>query len=99
MKKTKEELLQKYAEPDCQVMPLVQVDGWNIDYWDEVIGPDGDGDGLIAGITEELRRSPEELRVRVQIVEGTSKETAIRILRKIVSWLERDYEDITSMRT
>ena len=95
MKKTKEELLQKYAEPDCQVMPLVQVDGWNIAYWDEVIGPDGDGDVLIAGITEELRRSPEELRVRVQIVEGTSKETAIRILRKIVSWLERDYEDIT----
>ena len=95
MKKTKEELLQKYAEPDCQVMPIVQVDGWNIDFWDVVISPDGDGDGLIAGITEELRRSPEELRVRVQIVEGTSKETAIRILRKIVSWLERDYEDIT----
>ena len=55
MKKTKEELLQKYAEPDCQVMPIVQVDGWNIDFWDEVIRPDGNGDGLTACIREVQR--------------------------------------------
>lgn len=85
----KEELLKKYASG--KVRKFLQLDGWYVpDSRDCIMRPDEEGDCIFSGITEEFRRSDEDLAVRVFIHDGTSREVALRLLGKLRDWLARE---------
>ena len=79
----KAELLAKYAQR--QALLFHQFDGFlnSADDLSDV----GDGDAIFSGSTYELRNG---IDVRIQILDGTTKEDAVRILRKMVESIERD---------
>jgi len=91
LKPSKETLLRHYANPHKKVQRFFQLDCF-IDQpeYDDVMKPDEDGDCLMGGVTNELRTCGEELAVRIQIHEKTDPKTAIRLLKKALSWLETD---------
>jgi hypothetical protein len=83
---TKKELIEHYES--CDIHKFVQIDGWYIpELNDSVMIPDQSGDYIVMCETEELRHSPSDLAVRVQIHKGTQKVDAIRILTKTIEWL------------
>ena len=85
----KKELLDHYATGD--VHRFLQMDGWLLPHGgDDVMRPDEDGDWLCSGITDELRKSEKNLAVRIQIHEGTKHEDAVRLLEKMLAWLQTD---------
>ena len=69
-----------------------QLDGWVLapGAGDDFMHADEAGDALTGGESYEFRRSGPELAVRVQVHAGTSPVVAVRVLRKITAWLERD---------
>ena len=88
MDRLKRQLLDAAAEKDVHLVH--QLDGWVLPpgAGDFFMQADDAGDGLTAGESYELRRSPRKLAVRVHVHAGTSPEVAIRVLRKITAWLE-----------
>jgi hypothetical protein len=97
---TKDELLAKYAEGSRVVRGFLQLDGWRIAPGDEdhIMQPDADGDACFSRSTYELRASPGNLVVRVQIHEGAQKEETLRLLRKLTDWLEQDWESMPALK-
>jgi hypothetical protein len=79
----KAELLAKYAQR--QALLFHQFDGF-LDSADD-FSDQGDGDSIFSRSTYELRKG---IDVRIQILDGTTKEDAVRILRKMVDWIDRD---------
>ena len=81
--------LDHYAQ--CEPMEFAQFDGWDIgadDPGDEIMRPDQDGHVLCSGQTWELRRSPEDLRVRVLIPIDTDPKAALSLMRKLTDAME-----------
>ena len=76
----KGELLAHYATKEPYLFE--QLDGIN----DCEAHPDSDGDTITGGQNWELRSG--RVPVRVEILSGTSKDVAVRLLRKIVTWLD-----------
>lgn len=89
-KPSKQELLEHYAQNNKEAQRFLQVDGWHEDGRDNLFCPDQDGDVLSAGIVHELRTS--SWPVRVLIHENAKKEDVLRMLPKILKWLESDFE-------
>ena len=92
----KERLLEKYLKGHVRV--FTQFDGYPKKYHDLLaepdwlMSPDKDGDILTGNHrAHEIRKSGVELGVRVQISEPTTKEDAVRLLKKIIDWIERDH--------
>ena len=88
----KQELLDHYATREPR--EFYQFDGFNyttgvLGYCDE--GKDGtedhDVDELFCGRTHELMHGA---TVRILIVAGTSKEDAMRLLKKLTAWIEKE---------
>jgi len=65
-----------------------QFDGFLNSQPDCVFSPDKDGDAIFSGVTPELRSGA--IAVRVQILAGTKKKHALRILKKMTQWMEKD---------
>ncbi len=71
---------------------FLQLDCFHMeDDGDDVMRPDTDGDAMFAGHTTELMNGAD---VRVLIPEGADVVSALRMLRKLADWLERDGEAI-----
>ena len=87
-------LLRKYAEPHRTPQDFVQLDGFYFDdgQADYVFQLDSDNDCIFAGQTTEIRASGPELAVRVLILDGTPPAIAVRLLRKLADWYERQPE-------
>jgi hypothetical protein len=71
---------------------FLQLDGFADLDPDHLFGPDPDGDALYATHAWELSRTG--LPVRVLIHEGTSRATALRLMRKLTELAERDWRQI-----
>ena len=99
MVKTKKELLDHYSTGDIHF--FTQFDGWKIEpnQSDDVMKPDKDGFCLMAGYTEELRRSPKELEVRVFVYKGTPAKNTIKHLKRIVKWIKDDKNILERLNT
>lgn len=82
--KTKMELVDDAKTKDVQ--RFFQIDVWDvgIDGGDDVMEPDDDGHCITARNTYDLRRSPPDLKVRVQISSTATKSEAIAMLEKMV---------------
>ncbi len=65
-----------------------QIDGFNPPSCPVPDTYDDDGDELFCGHTYELMSGGPA--VRVLITDGTDREVAVRLLRKMVDWLERE---------
>jgi hypothetical protein len=84
----KSELLAHYAGREPHLYH--QYDGWlDVDTGDSIVVPDSDRDALTGTDSWELRSGG--IAVRVQIEDGTSKGDAVRLLKKILGWVKRDY--------
>ncbi len=83
--KTKTELLSHYAKKDPRAFR--QFDGFQVGSGDDVMRPDDDGDCLMGASTCELMTGAD---VRVLIPADTASADAITLLRKIITWIERD---------
>ena len=79
-------LLEHYATRTPQ--SFVQFDGHvvGVDCADGVMRPDGDGDCLTAGVTYELMRGAS---VRVLIHPNTTRNEALRLLKKLRGWIKK----------
>jgi hypothetical protein len=85
----KAERLQHYASGSLQ--EFYQYDGFYLpDGGDSLMRPEEDGDCLFRSRTLDLRHSPSELAVRVQIHEKVDPEVVIRLLRKLAAWVESE---------
>ncbi len=86
-------LLTKYAEK--KPTTFGQLDAFVIgkDGGDDVMRPDPDGDCLMGGITTDLMDGAD---VRILIRRGTSGVNAVRLIGKLVEWLESDPEIVTN---
>jgi hypothetical protein len=85
----KQRALEHYARLDAPNR-FVQLDGFAAREPDCVMRPDADGDCLFSGRTEELFGGGWD--VRVLMSEGVTPEAAVRLLRKLADWVERDPE-------
>jgi len=92
----KHDKLEHYLEG--HVRAFTQFDGYPLKYHDLLadpgwlMSPDKDGDILTGNHRAyEIRKSDVTLGVRVQISEPTTKEDAIRLLKKMIEWIERDH--------
>jgi hypothetical protein len=98
LRRSKTALLERLAEPHREVRQLIQLDGF---CWgpnaecDGLLHPDQDGDVLCAGLSDEIRASGEDLRVRVYIVPGTDPDVAVRVLHKLAYWILKKPELLT----
>src|SRR5919202_1067169 len=89
----REELLEKYARKPVRC--FLQVDGWeNNDGEDPAVHPDEEGHALMSGMRYELRNT--DFPMRVQIHEGSNKETVLTLLSKTHRWLELGWERLTT---
>ena len=88
-KKMKGHLLEKYAKklPNC----FFQYDANYSPSYDDCFPPDENGDVLSGATTTELMDGAD---VRVFVRPEVSKETAVRLLHKIIDWVERGGIDI-----
>jgi hypothetical protein len=85
--KTKDELLAHYAKREPK--QFVQYDGWADCEGDAVLDSgDGSGYGMATGITHELMRGSNV--VRVLIPPDTAPADAVTLLRRIADWIECD---------
>ena len=83
----KEEKLRHYATRD--LMPFLQFDGfYDPGGYDPVMRPDSDGDSLTSGATQELMTGIPN--IRILITPTTSQEQALRLLKKIRTWIKKD---------
>jgi hypothetical protein len=82
---TKKELLDHYSKRTPHA--FVQIDGFVCDGWDDVIKPDKNGHGVMAGSTFELMSGVAD--VRVLIVPGTKQADIIGLLDRISDWVKR----------
>jgi hypothetical protein len=85
---TQEDLLAASARKPVRY--FLQIDGEKCEHWDDVWSPDDEGYGVIGGGSFELRNHA--MPVRVQIAEGTKREDALALLKRIVGWLEKDWD-------
>ena len=81
----KESLLLEAAEKKPHV--FYQYDGFLNAQPDCVFRPDEDGDAIFEGVRPELRHGG--IAVRIQVLGGTPKKDAVRILKKMVKWLKK----------
>jgi hypothetical protein len=82
---TTAELLSHYAKKEPRAFR--QFDGF-LDCWgDDVMHADDDGDALMGRATWELMNT--EVGIRVLVPIGTTSADALRLLRKIINWIER----------
>ncbi len=85
----KAELLKHYSTREPQA--FTQYDGWTrVEPGDPIVDPDEDGDFFSSSETWELMYGAAPFGVRVLITKGTETTDAVRALRKIVAWIERD---------
>jgi hypothetical protein len=83
----KERLLARYRESEPHV--YLQLDGiHSAPCYDVELHHDNDLDALSGGWTCGLQQ--DEVPVRIEILEGVPKKDAVRLLRKLVAWLDRD---------
>lgn len=80
-------LLAKYARKP--IGRLHQFDCFLEAAGDSIVRPDCDGDALFGGTTEELRNLTNGL-IRIQFAVGTKHADAVRAIRKLANWLERN---------
>ncbi len=85
----KELLLEHYAEKP--VTRFLQFDGFANVLGDDVMHPDEHGDAQTASTTHELMSGV--ATVRVLIRDDASKEDAVRLLKKLAEWVERDMDE------
>ena len=86
MTKAKKDKLLHYTERDAK--EFFQFDAFTaIGDGDDIIRPDDDGDCLCSGTTTELMFGAD---VRVLVAPDTSKIEAIRVLKKIKEWIDKD---------
>lgn len=94
MRTQKQDLLDHYATREPK--EFYQFDGFN--YITGVMGyrddyEDDDGDELYCGGTYELMHGA---TVRILITAGTSKEDAVRLLKKLTAWVAKDGLEIVT---
>jgi len=87
-------LLKHYSQPDMSACHYVQYDGWLYSPDDDLMPADEDGDVLFALRAMELRSSGTP--VRIQILQGTSPQDAVRLLRKMLAFVEKSYESLAT---
>ena len=80
----KAELLEKYAGKEPST--FLQYDGFADVEPDSMMRPDNDGDDIFLGTTQELMTGLPS--VRILITAGTSRKTALRLLKKLRRWLK-----------
>jgi hypothetical protein len=80
-RRTKEQLLADYAQNDAQI--FLQIDGFHGIGPDAVFTPDEDGDTIFSGVREDLRASPAQLVVRVQIHADADRADVVRLWAKL----------------
>lgn len=85
-KPSKDDLLKHYSEREPT--RFVQFDVFVRAEGDDLIHPDKDGDWLSCGVTHELMTPIE--RVRVLVTNGVTQEEAVRALKKVTEWIEKD---------
>lgn len=86
----KRELLEQALHKPAR--KFLQLDGWRVgdDPADiRMMPPDADGHAITAFERWDLRASPEELIVRVQIVPDADPADVLRMLRKMTAHLEK----------
>jgi len=89
MDSLKRRLLDEMAEKN--VHKVYQLDGFaTTPGGDGCLDADGAGDVLYSGWSYELRNSGPALAVRVHVHAGTNSKVAVRVLSKILRWLERN---------
>ena len=84
--KRKEEKLQHYSGKP--LTEFIQFDVFTDQEKDAVMNPDEDKECCFKSMTEELMTG--YYAVRILIKPGTSKKVALRALRKISNWIEKD---------
>lgn len=90
-------LLEKYM--DRAPIELAQFDGWDIGpEQNGHMTPDEDGHWTCGSTTHELRRSPDDLRVRIFIPIDTDPKTALVLTRKLAHWIEKIADSGMSFR-
>lgn len=70
---------------------FIQFDGFMDMFNDTGIPSDSDGDCLMSSKTRDLRWNEEKLPVRIQIHNNAKPDDVIRVLTKLVSWINREY--------
>ena len=78
---------------DCfnkEVYCFLQIDGYDRSWEDDCTPVDKNGHGAFWGINHDLRRH--NFPVRVQILEGTKKETVLALLNIAIECVKKDYE-------
>ncbi len=81
----KRELLEHYSIK--RPVKFYQLDGFSDVVSDSVMHADPDGDTCFSGWAWELRSG--SVAVRVQILEGTTRQTALRLLRKLTQTVKK----------
>ncbi|HMC67124.1 MAG TPA: hypothetical protein VKI65_19465 [Gemmataceae bacterium] len=89
-----EGLLAQYQ--DKQVRRFLQIDGCEMIAPDEDFLPDEDNHVLSKRLTFDLRSS--DWPVRLQIIDGSSKDTVLALLRKVISELDTRWESLVNPR-
>jgi len=79
---------------DKPLRPLLQVDGFEVwvDGVDYEMNPDADGHCVVGQLRLEPRNC--DAAVRIQILAPTDKETVLRLLRKMIGWVEKDWSSL-----
>jgi len=76
---------------DKNVHCFFQIDGYDRRWKDDFLHVDKNGHGALCGIQYDLRRN--DFPVRVQILEGTEKETALELLKIALKFVKNSYVD------
>ena len=89
----KQECLDHYAE--CEPQQFAQFDGWDLSRIgsDDIMPADEDGHCLCHSHTWELRRSPDDLAVRVFIPVDANPRKAAAILQKLADYVAEIAEE------
>ncbi len=82
---------------------FLQIDGWQecsvgLSEQDRrvfSVHPDEDGEVTMAGIVMEPRNT--DFPLRLQIHDCSDKEQVLRLLGKVTTWLERDFDELMEM--
>ena len=85
MTKTKQEILEHYAEREPK--SFVQFDGWYGDKWkgDPIVATDDDGRSMVRGCTTELMYGAD---VRLLVAPDSDPKEIVALLRQTVEWIE-----------
>ena len=78
-----------------QIRDIHQFDAWDDrPQGDSYIIPDIDGHAMMCSNVQEARRT--DSAVRIQVLAGTDRRDVMAILRKVISWIERDWDCLTA---